>query len=820
MEIYELSLAIAFAVIAALIAALFFYIGYRLGVKKNKKQDAQGHEEMYLEITKTMRRELKESEKRYHRLIEMSPQPMASHREGRISYINPAGVDLLGANNIDEIIGVEIIDIVHPDYREIATNRMQLLQEKKYLEPIEYKIIRFDGKMAETEVTSIYDEHFDSTLIVFRDITEQKKMELAIRKSEERYRRMVELSPVSISVFTEEKFIYANTTALNALRAQRPEDVVGTSPMDWVHPDDKEIVSRLIKNVQAIGYMPPVEYKVLRLDGEAIDVSATAIYDSQTSSIELVFEDITDRKRIQKALVESERINRRLVELSPEAIVLHIDFEFVYINPAAVVLFGSPGFSEMPGQTYLERVHQDFQDTARARVTSVYEQQGTSPFVEQKIVRYDGTVIDVEVISTYVPYKGKNACLTLIRDITERKKAEEDRLRAEKRIRDSEDCYFRLQTSLDQFSHDLFGIMKISELKRRLVKEVKEVFLTDSVCVIEIRQNNEKNIVSGNEELPERFLAHIARQEHEEQPLCEIMNAPDGSYIKISQINETSFFLAIGEKPSSLQLSPKRIWLKTICRYVSVLFDNFQVIEDLTKEIEQVASHQLAPSWLLRLLFNLSENERKRLSQDLHDSALQEQIVWYRMLDQLSTDQGVPPEIQRQLGQISQGLLDVIYQIRITCNELRPPMLKEEGIVSSLEALFEFVQMRTNFCILFDADSFYHSLDDEQLLAIYRIVQELVANAAKHSNAKAVQFTLKSNLDSFELFYKDNGVGMDLTEGKDSFISMGVYGMKERVRSMDGRIDFQSEPNNGLEVIISIPAVLKKDHFNRGDIYS
>ncbi len=204
-------------------------------------------------------------------------------------------------------------------------------------------------------------------------------------------------------------------------------------------------------------------------------------------------------------------------------------------------------------------------------------------------------------------------------------------------------------------------------------------------------------------------------------------------------------------------------------------------------------------------MFNLSENERKRLSQDLHDTALQEQIIWYRKLDFLLSDQSITLELREQLEQVTEGLLDVIYQLRIMCNELRPPALINEGLTSSLETLFEFTQLRTNYGIIFEAEAFNHKLKDDVLIGLYRIVQELLANAAKHSFATEVRINLSSQAGRVQLNYEDNGVGMNLNEIMDSLKSMGIYGMKERVRSMDGTIQFLSAENKGLAVVISIP---------------
>ena len=93
-------------------------------------------------------------------------------------------------------------------------------------------------------------------------------------------------------------------------------------------------------------------------------------------------------------------------------------------------------------------------------------------------------------------------------------------------------------------------------------------------------------------------------------------------------------------------IDAKKIWLETISRYASVLYDNFRVIEDLTRELENLGlSHQIMPVWLLRLMLHLSENERKRLSQDLHDAALQEQIIWYRKLNLIASIVSLPRDI-------------------------------------------------------------------------------------------------------------------------------------------------------------------------------
>lgn len=372
--------------------------------------------------------------------------------------------------------------------------------------------------------------------------------------------------------------------------------------------------------------------------------------------------------------------------------------------------------------------------------------------------------------------------VTLIEDRTATKRAELALLESEelKRIRESEERYYRLQMSLDRFSQDLFGVMKISQMEQRLLDEIQDVLKVTKVSVIKV--------------------------EHNKDSLCRIIETKEGYSLKIGEINGASCLLSIAEKPITLEAASTRMWLETITRYVSVLYDHFLLIEDLTKELRLVSSYQVAPKWLLRFMFKLSENERKHLAQDLHDAALQEQIILYRKLDRLVTNGLFPEGTKEQLAQITQGLLDVIYQIRITCNELRPPMLIKEGLIASLEVLFDFTQLRGNYRIEFNVADFNDSLNDESLLGLYRIVQELLANATKHSSATEVRIHIASQDRRIRMEYVDNGIGMDLTAIEDSYKSMGLYGIKERVRSMDGTVEFNSRRNNGLAVSVSIPA--------------
>ncbi|MFC3799376.1 PAS domain S-box protein [Cohnella sp. GCM10012308] len=585
-----------------------------------------------------------------------------------------------------------------------------------------------------------------------------------------------------------------------------------------VHPDDYAVFLALDMTMPG-ARADDLECRIYRADGELRWLNVCIAFPTDASGrqfINAIIRDITEAKlaahgfsadvpRVAvhaSAAFGDEGIDFQLAEQSPDGIIFHQDYRIQYANPAAKALFGA---QELTEARIFGMIHPDGLDDALARLSQVYRDGRTSAPAEQRIVRMDGTFVDVEVISGPVPYKGGVAAISIVRDITERKQAESQRLETERLVRENGELYVRLQNSLDCFSSALFGMVKVSEMEERLVRVVREVLMTEDVCLLEVRSGRRSFLRGGNripgwlDELPKAWCAEL--------PLCRVVDRPAGYLIRIGDIRRSAYVLCVGERPAALQLEQVRIWLETICRYVSVLYDNFLVIEDLTREVESASSQTAVPSKLLRLLFQLNEHERKRLAQELHDSALQEQIVWYRKAEQMLADPTLDPDFRGKLQAIAEGLLDVMYQIRMMCIDLRPPMLKEAGLASSLASLFELTQLRADYAIDYQLGDIGQTLCEDQMLGIYRVVQELLANASKHSQATRVKISLAASAGLIHLFYEDNGVGMDIEKAGSAFASMGVYGMKERVHSMSGQIVFCSAPDDGLSISIRIPAV-------------
>ena len=139
----------------------------------------------------------------------------------------------------------------------------------------------------------------------------------------------------------------------------------------------------------------------------------------------LLSRDITTRKNTERALLESEERYRKLIELLPVAVHIKQNRKIVYSNEAGVKLLGASDVKEFIGRLDSEFTHPDYLKLSRERGSKILTLGETVPVLESKILRIDGQEVDVEVASTRIDYNGEGAILSVIRDVTKRKKADE-----------------------------------------------------------------------------------------------------------------------------------------------------------------------------------------------------------------------------------------------------------------------------------------------------------------------------------------------------------------------------------------------------------
>jgi PAS domain S-box-containing protein len=272
---------------------------------------------------------------------------------------------------------------------------------------------------------------------------EQSRTLEALHISEQKYRQIVETSMEGIWLLdAEARTVYVNLRMAELL-GYTAEEMLGRPLFDFLGAEARSAAERAFERRKQ-GVAEQYELRFRRKDGADLwtIISANSISDSAgrfAGSIGMVT-DISERKRAEEALRGSEGRYRLLVELSPDAIAITCAEKFVYVNAAGVKLFGANSPEEVVGRSVWDLVHPDYREMVSARIRQTIEGRKISPLVEQRLVRLDGEVIDINVTGIPTSYQGRPAAQVIIRDITERTRAEAARARLAAIVESSEDA--------------------------------------------------------------------------------------------------------------------------------------------------------------------------------------------------------------------------------------------------------------------------------------------------------------------------------------------------------------------------------------------
>ncbi|CAG7600667.1 hypothetical protein PAESOLCIP111_00417 [Paenibacillus solanacearum] len=690
--------------------------------------------------------------------------------QGVVRFVSPSFESMIGYR-MDQYEGLDAFHVIHPEDREFVQLSFRSVIDTREATETSYRAVRADGHVIylESRVKPVLglDGQVLYVVAVVRDVSERKEAERLLDNI---------LENVSAAVwstdrdFTQYRFCSKSMEKIMGMS----REVIMRHPIrlhDHIHPDDNLVLMGEVKKKLDDGQPVDIAVRLIHVEGETrwgrLLIQPFLNHCGETERLDGIALDITEQKRAELALEESRQRYKSLFENNLDG-VFSMELDGYYVinaNPAFEAIMGMEK-ARLANRCFLGMIFDEDHAEVYETLLSV-KREGRPQHIECRLAQAkEGQKI---VSITFVPIflsNRLNGIHGIVKDITKRKTEERELIESEKR-------YKALQQSLNRFSNDLANVLKVSELEQRLIDEVSSVLQTTRVAIEEVPKGEEQERLS-----------------------------PGDTWIRIGEKRHPAY-LRIGLDHGLLPI--EREWLETAVRYVTILYDNLHLIEDLMKRMEDLVAANETPRWMLRLLFKLSEKERATLSSDLHDAVLQDLIIWYRKLESLRSLGSFDPAAHQELKRIEEGLLDAIHQIRITCNELRPPFLLKMGLIQSLKSLFEYTRMFANYEIEFVSETPAADLTEEQILGMYRIVQELLNNANKHSQADKVTITLANAVDGLAFTYADNGVGMEWAEHQDSFSHMGLAGIEKRVLSLDGRVAFRSAPGQGFGVDIRFP---------------
>lgn len=206
----------------------------------------------------------------------------------------------------------------------------------------------------------------------------------------------------------------------------------------------------------------------------------------------------------------------------------------------------------------------------------------------------------------------------------------------------------------------------------------------------------------------------------------------------------------------------------------------------------------------LRSLNEALEHEIQRIARAVHDEAGQLLVAVYLALADAARD--LPPPACDRLQRVT-GLLDEIEkQLRRLSHELRPTVLDDLGLAPAIRFLADGVSKRTGLVIPV-ISGLQQRLNKNVEIAVYRIVQEALTNAAKHSGARMVKIQLERVGRILRCAIVDDGAGFDVSEvlGAQPRKGLGLLGVQERLNAVAGTLQIRSSPGKGTELLIRLP---------------
>ena len=242
--------------------------------------------------------------------------------------------------------------------------------------------------------------------------------------------------------------------------------------------------------------------------------------------------------------------------------------------------------------------------------------------------------------------------------------------------------------------------------------------------------------------------------------------------------------------------------LLTIGNHIGVVIENAMLMDSLKH-------HERDLHILSSEIIKAQEEERKRISRELHDEASQALVAAKINLEMI--EKRLPPdlkEVATRLAETSSLLVRTLENLRRLARDLRPSILDDLGLIPTLRWYTESYSKRLGIPITFQAFSLDKRLDFDIETVIYRIVQEALTNIAKYAQAKEVSISLKKKNGILITTIEDNGKGFALVTsvlGENYSHGSGILGMKERVNNLGGRFHIESKPGRGTTILAEIP---------------
>ena len=636
--------------------------------------------------------------------------------------------------------------------------------------------VEYEGKWWEVHWLAISDELYMQYVF---DITESKAVEMALVESEQRYRAAFEQAMDSMLLVDTEtgRIGEFNDKACENLGYSRQEfEKLKLSDIEAVE-SDREIIKHLDKVVGEGSDVFETQHRTK--SGEILDVlvSAKIISVHGRKVCQAIFRDITERKKAEQALQESEERYRSFVQnFRGIAFGGKMDFTPVFFHGSVKEITGYTEEEFIDGNPRWDQViHPDdlsaiFTDGEK----KLHSVRNFSCEREYRIVRKDGGIRWVhEVIQNVCDKCGKPTMVQgAIYDITERKRAEEALLFT----RFSVDNAVDTMVCVDHNGH----FIDVNNAFCRISGYSREELLSMTVHDVD---------PDYSAEIWPEFWEKLKQSGSLTFESCH--RTKEG---KVFPVEITANYFEYNGKEYH-------------CSFARDITERKQAEEKLRKY-----QHQLKTmAWQLS---RVQEQERRNLAVEMHDRVSQRLAmakVNVQILAQSSGDAEVSGKLRSTAEEIGQVIEDA-YSLML---ELSNPVLYEIGLKAAVEALLKDKigpEHGIEYELAADDDL---KLDDVIKVPVYQAVRELLTNVIKHSRANKLVVDIHRTRDAVQVVVEDNGVGFDVTRtgapaaGREG--GFGLFGIRENLEYINGNLEVKSKQGKGTVAIVTAPLEYKAE---------
>ena len=400
-----------------------------------------------IDITKRRKaeRRLRESEKRFRHLFENSPAAVVLvSMQGNILDCNYANERVFGYSK-EELINKTFLDtLIFPiEQLPLFIERYNALLDGEIIEPLEVKLKRNDGGLIWVSIQESLIQLEEETLIqvIIQDIDERKRAERNLRESEKKYRHLFENSPAAVVLVSMQGNILDCNYANERVFGYSKEELINKTFLDTlIFPIEQ--LPLFIERYNALldgEIIEPLEVKLKRNDGGLIWVSIqeSLIQLEEETLIQVIIQDIDERKRAERSLKESEDKFKTIAEQSLVGICIIQDNLIKYVNQQILDIFGYSIEDIITSQAgdFLKVIHPEYRNFISDQASK--KQLGLKdikPYYQIQCFNKSREIIWIDIFSKTIAYKKRSADLCMIIDVTEIKKTEQKLEESEEKL--------------------------------------------------------------------------------------------------------------------------------------------------------------------------------------------------------------------------------------------------------------------------------------------------------------------------------------------------------------------------------------------------